>query len=102
MDLRVPPSSKPFADTLPPQPGRRRSTTSALKESYAWWFREYLEGLKGEIEIPADWKSVRTILIFTAMPKERRPRVGDQLYFEIPVGIEQIDSLWNGNSSIRL
>lgn len=31
-----------------------------LKEAYAWWFREYLDGLRAEIRIPSDWRTKRT------------------------------------------
>jgi hypothetical protein len=67
--------------------------TPGMKEAYAWWMREFVEGLKVEFGIPQDWTTVRTILLFAHAAESDRPRTGDQLYFEIPAGIEQIESL---------
>lgn len=65
----------------------------ALKEAYAWWWREFIEGLRGEVGIPQDWTSARTILIFASAGPKDRPKAKDDLYFEIPAGIEQIERL---------
>jgi hypothetical protein len=65
----------------------------SMKEAFAWWAREFLEGLKSEIKIPQDWISTRTILLFATAPSGKLPVIDDQLYFEIPAGIEHIDSL---------
>jgi HKD family nuclease len=65
----------------------------SMKEAYAWWTREFIDGMKAEVKIPVDSVSVRTILLFATAPTGQRPNVGDQLYFEIPEGIERIDSL---------
>lgn len=64
-----------------------------MKEAFAWWTQEFLDGLKAEIAVPRDWATVRTILIFAAGTKGDRPRTGEHLYFEIASGIEQIQSL---------
>jgi hypothetical protein len=64
-----------------------------MKEAFAWWTREFLDGLRTEVDIPLDWNTVRTILIFAAANKGDRPKTGEHLYFEIPSGIEQIESL---------
>ena len=64
-----------------------------MKEALAWWTREFIEGMKAEMEMPADSTTVRTILIFAYAAKAARPKKGDQIYFEIPSGIEQIESL---------
>ncbi len=64
-----------------------------MKEAFAWWSREFLEGMKAEMRIPQDWSTVRTILIFATAATGDRPKAGDNLYFEIPAGIEQIESL---------
>jgi len=64
-----------------------------MKESIAWWTREFIDGMRGEIKIPVDWTVVRTILVFATTTSVVRPRSGDQFYFEIPAGIEQINSL---------
>lgn len=64
-----------------------------FKEAFTWWMREFIDGLKAEIRIPQDWTTIRTLLLFASAPPEGRPVAGDQIYFEIPAGIEQIDSL---------
>jgi hypothetical protein len=64
-----------------------------MKEAYAWWTREFIDGLRGEIKIPTDWSSTRTILLFAEAGNDVRPAVGNTIYFEIPAGIEQIESL---------
>lgn len=46
-----------------------------------------------EVHLPQDWTTIRTILIFAIAAKGDRPKTGDQIYFEIPAGIEQIESL---------
>ncbi len=66
--------------------------SSSMKEAYASWTGEFLDGLKAEIDIPEDWTSVRTILILAALAPDGRPATGQQLYFELPAGIA-IDSL---------
>jgi hypothetical protein len=65
----------------------------SMKEAYAWWTKEFIEGLKAEMKLPHDGTTVRTILLFASAGRRDRPRIGENLYFEIPVGIEQIESL---------
>jgi len=67
--------------------------SSELKEAYAWWTRQFIDGLGVEIGIPQDWTSGRTILIFAQAAKTDRPATGDGIYFELPAGIQQIESL---------
>jgi hypothetical protein len=67
--------------------------TPGMKESFAWWTREFIDGLRVEVGLPSDWTQVRTILIFSARADGHRPKIGDELYFEIPAGIQQIESL---------
>jgi hypothetical protein len=69
------------------------SYSSGMKEAFAWWTREFLDGMKAEMKIPQDWSTVRTILLFASAATGDRPKTGDNLYFEIPAGIEQIESL---------
>jgi hypothetical protein len=64
-----------------------------MKEAYAWWTREFLDGLKAEMGLPQEGATVRTIVLFASAAKADRPKNGDQLYFELPDGIEQIESL---------
>jgi hypothetical protein len=67
--------------------------TPEMKEALAWWTRESIEGLRAEVGIPQDAITVRTILVFAVAARGVRPVPGDQIYFEIPAGIEQIESL---------
>src|SRR5436853_5266848 len=67
--------------------------TPGMKDAYAWWTREFIDGMKAEMKIPQDWNTVRTILLFASAAPGDRPNTGDHLYFEIPAGIEQIESL---------
>lgn len=67
--------------------------TPDMKEAFAWWWREFIDGLKSEVRIPQDWMTVRTILIFCGNSAGHYPKAGDVIYFEIPEGIEQIESL---------
>ena len=64
----------------------------AEKESYAWWSKQYIAGLDAEVGLPRDWSTVRTILIFAANAEAQSLVVGDDIYFELPDGI-QIESL---------
>jgi HKD family nuclease len=66
--------------------------TPDMKEAYAWWWREFIDGLRLEVHIPQDWSTVRTIMILCERAADH-PRVGDTIYFEIPDGIEQIENL---------
>jgi hypothetical protein len=65
----------------------------AMKEAFAWWTREFLDGLRTEVDLPKDATTVRTILIFASASTSDRPARGDHFYFELPMGIEQIESL---------
>ena len=58
--------------------------SSGLKEAYAWWAREFLEGLRIEVHLPQDWTIIRTILLFASAARSDRPKAGDHIYFEIP------------------
>jgi len=64
-----------------------------MKEAFAWWMREFIDGLKAQMGLPRDGETVRTILILASAARGDRPKSGDQLYFEIPDGIGQIESL---------
>ncbi|GJH13592.1 hypothetical protein CBA19CS11_32160 [Caballeronia novacaledonica] len=64
-----------------------------MKEAYAWWMREFIDGLKAEMKIPQEGSTVRTILLFASAAREDRPTIGQSIYFEIPAGIEKIESL---------
>ncbi|RWC21252.1 MAG: hypothetical protein EOS51_12170 [Mesorhizobium sp.] len=67
--------------------------TPDMKEAYSWWWREFIDGLKSEVHLPQDWTTIRTIMIFCETSRGSYPKPGELLYFEIPDGIEQIESL---------
>jgi len=69
------------------------SYSSSLKEAFSWWFREAIDGMLAEFRMPRDWTTVRTILIFARYTKGQEPAANDEIYFELPKGIEQIESL---------
>ncbi len=64
-----------------------------MKDAYAWWAREYLDGMKAEMKIPIESTMGRTILIFAKVEGKERPQDGHNVYFEIPAGIDQIESM---------
>jgi hypothetical protein len=66
--------------------------TPSFKDAYAWWWKQYFAGLESEFNVSQGWSVVRTILIFAIADGGARPRVGNQIYFELPSGI-QIESL---------
>jgi hypothetical protein len=68
--------------------------TSGMREAFAWWTREFLEGLVADVALPrdCDWEAVRTILIFAQADPKHRIKVADSFYFELPARIA-IDSL---------
>ena len=74
---------------------RRQAVTynPGMKDALAWWTREFIDGLGAEVKLPADAVAIRTILIFAEAISSDRPKPGDRIYFEIPQGIEQIDSM---------
>src|SRR5262249_52469719 len=49
------------------------------KEAYAWWSREFIEGLRAEVGLPQDWTTIRTILIFARNATGDLPRMGDHI-----------------------
>jgi hypothetical protein len=48
--------------------------SSGMKEAYAWWTREFIDGLKAEVHLPQDWTTIRTILLFASAAKKRTVR----------------------------
>lgn len=65
---------------------------AGMKAAYAWWYRQYIEGLEAEVQIPQDWQNVRTIIALL-QDAGQSPTVGQTIYFELPAGIEHIESL---------
>lgn len=65
----------------------------AMKSAYVWWFRQFLDGLYVELKAPRSATTVRTILIFAQADPALRPQKEDTIYFELPAGIQRIESL---------
>lgn len=59
-----------------------------MKDAFAWWTGEYIDGLKAEVKIPQESIAGRSILICAKISDDDLPKAGDQLYFEIPSGIK--------------
>ncbi|MGJ4940623.1 hypothetical protein ACQR1W_08640 [Bradyrhizobium sp. HKCCYLS1011] len=75
-----------FAQAVPYDP--------TMKEAYAWWTREYFDGLRIEAnDAPKDSEGQRTIVILAAVSSGRRPKVGDIIYFEIAEDLSEIDRI---------
>jgi len=67
---------------------------ASMKEAYAWWTREYFDGLSAEAnDAPRDSESKRTIVILAAHEGGPPPAVGDNIYFELPEALKEIRSL---------
>jgi len=73
--------------------GQSVSYNPGMKDALAWWTREFIDGLGSEVKLPVDAVAVRTILIFAESASSDRPQRRDRVYFEIPQGIEQIESM---------
>tara|TARA_R110000868_G_scaffold43803_8_gene146995 strand:- start:10240 stop:11406 length:1167 start_codon:yes stop_codon:yes gene_type:complete len=67
---------------------------TSLKEAYALWFREYLEGLRIETsDMPRDDESRRTVILFAKAPAGRIPSEGDRVYFELDLRITDVKAI---------
>ena len=65
-----------------------------MKEAYAWWTREYFDGLRIEAnDAPRDSEGDRTIVILAAVSSGHRPKAGDIIYFEIAEELSEIRSI---------
>jgi NgoFVII restriction endonuclease len=47
--------------------------SSAMKEAYAWWTREFFDGMQSEVGLPSDWSATRTIILFASVAPGARP-----------------------------
>ncbi len=66
----------------------------SMKEAYAWWTGEWIDGLRREIDdAPRDAESRRTIVVLAAQARHGKPKIDDVIYFEIPEGLGAIQSL---------
>lgn len=66
---------------------------SWMKEAYAWWTGQFLDGLKVEInDAPKDSESRTTIIVMAASDGSGEPLPRERIYFELPLALA-IDSL---------
>ncbi len=64
----------------------------SMKAAYAFWTRESLDGLKVEVAVPQEQKSIKTILVFAVAEKGQKPEPREIIFFEIPLGIKAVDT----------
>jgi hypothetical protein len=65
-----------------------------LKEAYAWWTTQYVEGLKVEIgRPPSDTENKQTIVVLAARTSGPLPKIGDVVYFEMSKALMEFNSL---------
>jgi len=63
-----------------------------MKSAYAFWLREFLQGLKSEIGEPQEQKLIKTILVFAVAENGLDPTAGEIIFFEIPLGIKALET----------
>jgi hypothetical protein len=68
-----------------------------MKEAYAWWARQYIEGLQLKIFYGGnrpDLEKIKTILVFTVQSNYSDiPKPGDTIYLEVPEAFRVLQSL---------
>lgn len=75
-----------FAQAIPYEP--------SMKEAYAWWTKQYLDGLGAEAnDSPRDAEPQRTIVILAESAGGRLPASGQVIYFEIAEELSEIRAL---------
>jgi hypothetical protein len=73
----------------------------SMKEAYAWWTREYFEGLRAEAsDSPRDSEPRRTVVVVAAQPAGLVPRPDDVIYFEIAEELSESGPLTRTCTSI--
>ena len=66
----------------------------AMKEAYAWWTGQFLDGLRAKVaDIPDDAENKQTIVVIAAQAKGALPQKDEVIYFEIPEALGRIQSL---------
>ena len=67
---------------------------SSMKEAYAWWTREFFDGLRAEAnDSPRDSEPRRTVVVVAAQPDGLVPKPDDVIYFEIAEALSEIRSI---------
>jgi HKD family nuclease len=71
----------------------------AMKDAYAWWTTQFLEGLRDKTRDtpdPDDAENKRTVVVIAARASSPLPKKGDIIYFEVPsalrVSIRSLDT----------
>lgn len=58
---------------------------SWMKDAYAWWTAQFIDGLRVEInEQPRDSESRVTLIVLAAIDRGQTPKPKDVIYFELP------------------
>ncbi|MEC9344630.1 MAG: phospholipase D family protein [Pseudomonadota bacterium] len=68
-----------------------RPYDSSLKAAYAQWYKDYLDQL-GIVttDMPRDSDSTATLILYAEAPVGALPTVGDHIYFEIDIRLEEV------------
>lgn len=75
---------------------RRQSVQfdASMKDGYAWWTSQFLEGMRREVNIDDDdAESIKTFVILTQGSPDDKPISKERVYFEIPEGLGKLNSL---------
>lgn len=68
--------------------------TPSLKEAYSWWTNQYIDGLKAKSnDTPRDGENKKTVIIIATIQNNLLPKAGEDIYFEMPIEIQEISSM---------
>jgi hypothetical protein len=66
----------------------------SMKEAYAWWTREFFDGLRAEAnDAPKESEPRKTVVVVAAQPAGLVPSPDEVIYFEIAEELSEIRSL---------
>lgn len=76
---------------------RNQSTqyTPAMKDAFAWWTEQFIEGLRQQIgaDEDDDVENRKTIVVLAARSDQGVPKKGDVIYFEVPEALRLLRGL---------
>ena len=73
---------------------------TSMKGSYAWWTREYFEGLSAEAnDAPRDAESRLSIILVVRLIDGKLPKPGEVVYFELEKALSKLTSV---NTEVHL
>ena len=86
------PEFKALRQHIATSAGQAALYDQTMKEAYAWWTTQFIDGLKvkvSDIPDPDDAENKRTIVVIAAFSGLKPPKRGDLVYFEIPEALGQ-------------